>query len=207
MFAKYDPDDKGVINKDDFSDSLQGLNAPIEDDEMKKLLTIYDKNRDGKIDFNDFLTGKKFLNKNYLMSAFEGKKKKKKKGGRKGKKKGKFKLTMPICVEPEGMRSEDGGPPQMFIPRHIHFTDTGRFDRDKAPDHPLQDDSAWYLQQPEKTYISITDAAKSNDFDSLRNAFNNGKAVDTKDKYHKTPLMVSCANGNLKMVKFLLDNG
>ena len=60
------------------------------------------------------------------MSAFEGKKKKKgKKGGKKGKK-GKTKIPMPICTQPDGPRATDGGPPEIFIPKHIHFTDTGR---------------------------------------------------------------------------------
>jgi hypothetical protein len=67
------------------------------------------------------------------MSAFEGKKKKKKGGKKGGKKKGKFKLVMPVCVKEDGSRTYGGGPPEMFIERHVNFTDTGRFDRDKPP--------------------------------------------------------------------------
>jgi len=140
------------------------------------------------------------------MSAFEGKKKKKK-GKKGGKKKGKFKLVMPICTAEEGARTYGGGPPEMYIQRHIHFTDTGRFDRDNPPKHPLQDDSAWYLQQPERTYLNINDAAKSGDFDSMKNAFGRGLPADTRDKYYKTPLMVASAAGHITMVKFLIENG
>ena len=105
---------------------------------MLQLIALHDKSRDGKIEYNDFIAAKKWINKNYLMSAFEGKKKKKKKGKKGGKKKGKFKLVMPICTQDEGPRTFGGSPPEVYIPHHIHFTDTGRFDRDHPPKHPLQ---------------------------------------------------------------------
>ena len=105
---------------------------------MLQLAALHDKSREGKVEYNEFINAKKWINKNYLMSAFEGKKKKKKKGKKGGKKKGKFKLVMPICMQDEGPRTHGGGPPELYIPRHIHFTDTGRFDRDNPPKHPLQ---------------------------------------------------------------------
>lgn len=60
------------------------------------------------------------------------------------KKKGKTKVPLPIATREEGARTEGGNPPEEFVPRHIHFTDNTRFDRDLPPTHPLQDDSAWY---------------------------------------------------------------
>ena len=208
MFRRFDADGTGVIQKDDFSDGMQSLEAPLPEvpDELKRLLMAHEKTSNDVIDYNDFLAGKKYLNKLYLMSAFEGKKKKKK-GGKGKKKKGKTKIAMPICMLQDGPRAEDGGPPENFIPRHNHFTDTSRFDRDQPPQHPLQDDSAWYLHHPERTYVNISEAAKYADFDSLMNAFNMGVHVDQRDKYHKTPLMVACSLGNLAVVKFLLDHG
>ncbi|XP_071080411.1 ankyrin repeat and EF-hand domain-containing protein 1-like isoform X2 [Haliotis cracherodii] len=207
MFRKYDPDEVGSISKDDVVDTIIGLKAPADEDELKKIVSTHDKARDGKVDYNDFFAAKKWVNKNYLMSAFEGKKKKKKKGGKKGKKKGKFKLVMPICMQEDGARTFGGGPPEMFIPRHIHFTDTGRFDRDNPPTHPLQDDSAWYLKHPDKTYLNITEATKMRDFDSLKTAISKGIPVDTRDKYYKTPLMVACQGGLIDMARFLIENG
>ena len=206
MFQKYyDPDDEGTVGKNEFVDTLMSMNAPLSEEEIRKIAAAHDKG--GKIDYNEFIGGKKYVNKNYLMSAFEGKKKKGKKG-KKGKgKKGKFKLVMPICTSEDGPRTSGGGPPEMFIPKHIHFTDTGRFDRDAPPKHPLQDDSAWYLQHPEKTYININDAVRSNDFDSLKNAFQRGTPADTRDRYYKTPLMVAAGTGSITMVKFLIENG
>lgn len=207
-FTKFDADGTGQVPKEDFVETLQNSGAPLpEESDLKKILAAHDKGRDSAgIDYNDFLSGKKYINKQYLMSAFEEKKKKKKKGGGK-KKKGKTKIPMPICTQPEGPRAEDGGPCQMFIPRHIHFTDTGRFDRDKPPEHPLEDDSAWYLHHPEKTYINICDASKHKDIDTLTDALSSGTSVDTRDKYYKTPLMVASAGGNIEVVKFLVENG
>ncbi|KAK6183722.1 hypothetical protein SNE40_011147 [Patella caerulea] len=207
IFKNYDSDVTGYVNKEDFLDGLTDLNVPLEEEELTKIATLHDKSKDGKIDYNDFIAGKKYLNKNFLMSAFEGKKKKKKKGGKKGKKKGKFKLIMPICTQEDGPRTYGGNPPELFIERHIHFTDTVRFGRDKPPTHPLQDDSAWYLQHPDRTFININEAAKMGDYDSLKNAFSRGLPADTRDKYYKTPLMVACADGKLEMVKFLLLSG
>ena len=135
-----DLEESGKIGNSDFMDILTALQCPSEDDEVKKIITILDKSKEGRIDYNEYFLAKKWVNKNFVAAAFEGKKKKKKKG-KKGGKKGKFKLVMPICVQDEGPRQFGGAPPEMYIPRHIHFTDTGRFDRDLPPVHPLQDDS------------------------------------------------------------------
>ncbi|KAK7490166.1 hypothetical protein BaRGS_00018511 [Batillaria attramentaria] len=204
---EFDPDSMGTVPTHDFMDTVMGMQAPVEEDELKKLAALHDKSREGKIDYNDFIAAKKWIHKNFLMAAFEGKKKKKKKGKKGGKKKGKFKLVMPICTQDEGPRTLGGGPPEMYIPRHIHFTDTGRFDRDHPPTHPLQDDSAWYLQFPDRAYVNINEAAKIGDFDSLKSALARGVSIDTRDRFYKTPLMVACAAGHIEMVKYLVENG
>ena len=60
--------------------------APLPEDDTKKLLMAHEKAaKDSQIDFSEFLSGKKYVNKLYLMSSFDGKKKKKK-GGKGGKK-------------------------------------------------------------------------------------------------------------------------
>ena len=140
------------------------------------------------------------------MSAFEGKKKKKK-GGKGKKKKGKTKIAMPICTQPDGARQQDGGPPAEYQPRHIHFTDTARFDRDKPPEHPLQDDSGWYLNPPDKAYMSVNVASKHRDMETLKDALARGMHVDLRDKYFKTPLMIAAVNGRMDMVEFLVERG
>ena len=129
LFQKYDADAARTIAQDDFVEVLEGAGAPVpEDNDMKKILMSHEASRGGDISYEDFLTGKKYVNKLYLMSAFEGKKKKKKgKGGKK--KKGKTKIVMPICTQDNGPRTEDGGPPEVYAARHIHYTDTNRFDR------------------------------------------------------------------------------
>ena len=82
-----------------------------------------------------------------------------------------------------------------------------RFDRECPPDHPLQDDSAWYLDRPGKSYIKFTDAIKHSDMETIKDAFDMGRDVNVKDEYYKTPLMIACAAGNVDMVKFLLERG
>ena len=139
-FLSIDVEESSKVTHAEFMDVMAAQQCPTEEDDLKKIITLCDKNREGKIDYNEFFTAKKWVNKNFVASAFEGKKKKKKKG-KKGGKKGKFKLVMPICVQDEGPRMFGGAPPEMYIPRHVHFTDTGRFDRDAPPKHPLQDDS------------------------------------------------------------------
>lgn len=73
-----------LLFEDDFLEVLQSMSAPLPEDDTKKLLMAHEKNKEGQIDPNEFLGGKKYINKLYLMSSFEGKKKKKKggKGGR-----------------------------------------------------------------------------------------------------------------------------
>ena len=64
------------------------------------------------------------------MSAFEKKKKKGKKGKKGGKgKKGKFKIPLPICMDLDGPRRPDGGPPRKYLERSIQWCDRVRFER------------------------------------------------------------------------------
>ena len=102
------------------------------------------------------------------------------------------------------LKQEGGDPPAIYQPQHIHFTDTTRFNRDKPPDHPLQDDSAWYLKHPEEAFVNVCNAAHHGDVRTLLNAFKRGLPVDMRDKYYKTPLMVAAANGDIETCKFLL---
>ncbi|KAF6028163.1 ANKEF1 [Bugula neritina] len=208
QFKKFDPDSTGQIPKDDFLEVLQSLSAPLPEDDTKKLLMAHEKvGRDNLIDFNEFLGGKKYVNKLYLMASFEGKKKKKK-GGKGGKKKkGKTKIPLPIATKEDGPRTEGGNPPEEFVARHIHFTDNTRFDRDIPPTHPLQDDSAWYLKHPDRTFVNMNEAAKFGDFDTLRVSLEKGVPVDVRDKYYKTPLITACSQGNFNMAAFLIEKG
>eukprot|EP00795_Rhopilema_esculentum_P010503 gene10503-19218_t len=199
-FWKYDPEvdgaRKGKIGLQEFSSVLQSEDAPLTEDKLKHICNVHDTLKSEIIDYNLFLTGKKFINK-----------KKKKGGGGKGgkRKKGKTKILMPICTTPDGPRTKKGGPPACYLEKYIHFTDNTRFDRDNPPEHPIHDDSAWYLTYPDKTYMSVTGAAKISDLETLKNAFLRGTPVDQRDKYYKTPLMVACLEGHIEMVKFLIE--
>jgi hypothetical protein len=95
----------------------------------------------------------------------------------------------------------------VYQPKHLHFTDTNRFDRDRPPQHPLQDDSPWYLKHPERQFVHICDAANRGDLQTLLDAFKRGLHPDVRDKYYKTPLMVAASHGDIKTCKFLLECG
>jgi len=208
-FWKYDPESDGVrrgkIGLQEFISVLQANKAPLEDGDLKKICSLHDPLKSEIIDYNLFLTGRKFVNKLYTI---DGGKKKKKGGGKKGgkRKKGKTKIVMPICQTPDGPRTKKGGPPACYLEKYLHFTDNTRFDRDSPPSHPIQDDSAWYLTYPDRTYVNVTGAAKVNDIETLKNAFLRGTGVDQRDKYYKTPLMIACLEGHIEMVKFLIEH-
>ncbi|CAD5116189.1 DgyrCDS5105 [Dimorphilus gyrociliatus] len=204
LYNRLDVDGHGTVAKEDFVDGLENIGAPMPlEADMKKILQSHDK--EGRVDFNLFLTGKKYVNKQYLMSAFEPKKKKKK-GKGKGKK-GKTKIPLPICTQTEGPRTLGGGPPEVFVEEHLVHTDVGRFDRDRPPKHPLQDDSAWYLHKPDKAHMNIIQATVHRHYDTVQDALSKGVPVDITDKYYKTPLMVACQNGDLDMARWLIEKG
>ena len=102
IFVSHDNEQTGRISKEAFIDVLseEGFQNLIESEEMKKLILSHEKIKD-EIDYDLFLLGKKYINKQFLISSFEVKKKKKKKGKAK---KGKTKIVMPICLLDEGPR-------------------------------------------------------------------------------------------------------
>jgi len=187
---------------------------PMDEKTLLEILNKFDKNKNGMIDYNSFLTGKGLIHKTYLKGAYDpnkvGKKKKGKSSSAKGgKSKGgkATKVPMPVCFAPEGPRRDQGEPPEPFVPQFTYFTDPKRFDREHPPRHPLQDDSQWYMAKPDTTYINMNDAAKLGDLETIRHALELDYAVDTRDKFFKTPLMSACAAGNFNMVVYLLNEG
>ncbi|XP_006625836.2 ankyrin repeat and EF-hand domain-containing protein 1 [Lepisosteus oculatus] len=196
------------VSKENFVTVLQEKGAPVNLEEIQKIAMVHDKSREGCININEFFKGSKFLQKAFLLSSYATKTKKGKKGI-KGKKKGKFSIPMPICTLPKDLicRRDDGGPPQFMIESYQHYTDTNRFDRDHPPCHPIEDDSVWYIEEPEKNYANINYCARTGDFESLSLAFSQGVPVDVSDKFYKTPLMCACSSGNYEVAKFLISMG
>ncbi|CAF0882998.1 unnamed protein product [Adineta ricciae] len=194
----------GVISTESFQKIIEdeGLLSYIKAEDLKEICDKHEKERH-EFDYKAFLTGKKYLTKPYLMAAFAGKKKKKKKQ-KKGKK---SKPLLPIVVRDDGPRTSNGNPPMIYAPQHVHLTDHTRFSRDNLPRNPLEDDSPWYLDKPDKGYINLCDAAYRGDLQTMLDAFKRGVPVDITDKFMKTPLMVACAHGDIKTVQFLLTCG
>uniref|UniRef100_H0XAE4 Ankyrin repeat and EF-hand domain containing 1 n=1 Tax=Otolemur garnettii TaxID=30611 RepID=H0XAE4_OTOGA len=176
-------------------------------DQLLTIAQLHEKTRGAGVNVNEFFKGTKYLSKSYVLGSFGVKKKKK--GMGKKVRKGKFVLPLPVCVIPEEAfpRRQDGGPPYYMIETYSNVTDAHRFNRDHPPEHPIQDDSAWYIDDPGKVYENINFITKAGDLASLKKAFESGIPVDMKDNYYKTPLMTACASGNIDVVKFLLEKG
>lgn len=199
-----------VVPCQTFVSVLQDFQAPVNNEQVQKILLAHDKQKGGLINFNEFLKGLKYLPRTLVMACSEPKKKKKR-GAKTGKvkKKSKLNFPLPICILPPELvnRREDGGPPNFMIETHQFTTDPNRFDRDHPPRHPIEDDSAWYIDEPEKIYVNISYCVKNGDTESLKRAFRQKVPVDVKDNFFKTPLITACASGNYEMAKFLLDLG
>ncbi|XP_038607367.1 ankyrin repeat and EF-hand domain-containing protein 1 [Tachyglossus aculeatus] len=197
----------GTVTKEDFGTVLQENGAPIEPENIAIVAQLHEKLRGAGVKIDDFFKGTKYLQKPFLMASY-GPKKKKKGKARKGKK-SKFVLPMPVCIIPENLfpRRKDGGPPLYMIESYQNVTDFSKFNRDHPPIHPIQDDSAWYIDEPGKIYSSINYITRAGDLASLKKAFDEGIPVDMKDCFYKTPLMTACAGGNIEAVKFLLEKG
>ncbi|XP_019404649.1 PREDICTED: ankyrin repeat and EF-hand domain-containing protein 1 isoform X1 [Crocodylus porosus] len=195
----------GTVTKDDFISIIQEKCAFVDGEQIQTIAHAHEKTRAGGINIEEFLKGSRYLQKAYLIASFGPKKKK----GKRGKaKKGKFTIPMPICVIPENEcpRRKDGGPMYM-IETFQNATDSNRFSRDHPPEHPVQDDSAWYIDEPGKTFTNINFLVKAGDIASLKKAFEEGVPVDVRDLHYKTPLMVACGSGNMDAVKYLLEKG
>ncbi|XP_029318435.1 ankyrin repeat and EF-hand domain-containing protein 1 isoform X2 [Cottoperca gobio] len=198
-----------TVTTEMFISVLEELKVPVELDQIHKVISAHDKGGEGCININDFIKGVKYIPKPFLLSSYMPKKKKGEKGGKGGKKKGKFVLPLTICTLPPELmpRRPDGGPPHFMIETYYNCSDIRRFDRDHPPEHPIMNDSGWYIEKPEKVYVNINYCVKSGDLESLDLALNQGVPVDVQDQFYKTPLMVACSSGNYKVAQYLLDQG
>ncbi|XP_042297122.1 ankyrin repeat and EF-hand domain-containing protein 1 [Sceloporus undulatus] len=196
----------GTVSKEDFVSILEDMCPFVDPENIATIAQMHEKARGGGVNTEEFFTGKRFLQKAFLLSSYGPKKKKGKKA--KGKK-GKFVIPLPICVIPESSRPRrpDGGPPEYMIETYQNVTDSSRFNRDHPPEHPIQDDSWWYVDDPMKNFSNINYLTKDGDLSSLKKAFESGVPVDVRDHFYKTPLMAACASGNLEAVQFLLEKG
>ncbi|XP_045916463.1 ankyrin repeat and EF-hand domain-containing protein 1a isoform X2 [Micropterus dolomieu] len=201
-------DKSDTVTTEKFISVLEELKAPVELDQLHTVISAHDKGKEGCVNINDFLKGVKYIKKPFLLSSYMPKKKKGEKGG-KGAKKGKFVLPLPICTLPPELmpRRPDGGPPHFMIETYYNCSDIRRFDHDHPPEHPIMNDSGWYMEKPDKVYININYCVKSGDLESLDLAFSQGVPVDVKDQFYKTPLMVACSSGNYEVAQYLLSRG
>uniref|UniRef100_A0A672HHS3 Ankyrin repeat and EF-hand domain containing 1a n=1 Tax=Salarias fasciatus TaxID=181472 RepID=A0A672HHS3_SALFA len=199
-----------IITTEMFISVLEGLKAPVEPEQLHLVVTAHDKRREGCVNINEFFKGVKYIKKPFLLASYVPKKKKGAKGAKGGKKKKKKeKFALPICTLPPELmaRRADGGPPHFMIEKFCHCSDVNRFGSDRPPDHPIVNDSGWYMEKPDRAYINISHCVRNEDLQSLDLAFSQGVPVDVQDEFYKTPLMVACSSGNYEVVQYLLSKG
>ncbi|XP_016390701.1 ankyrin repeat and EF-hand domain-containing protein 1-like [Sinocyclocheilus rhinocerous] len=210
MHVKLSAPDAGLdkpvenISVENFVSSLQAHQAPVSNENLQRIILEHDKNRESVINVNYFFKGLKYLQKAFVISSYAPKQAKKGKGG-KEKKSGKSASSLPICTMPPEQISirEDSGLPNYMIENYQPFTDTKRFNPDRPPIHPIENDLAWYIDEPEKIYTNINYWVKTGDLESLSLAFTQQVPVDVKEQFFKTPLMTACRCGNCQVAKFL----
>ncbi|CAF0763809.1 unnamed protein product [Brachionus calyciflorus] len=77
--------------------------------------------------------------------------------------------------------------------------------------HKWTNDSKWYLTCKKRSKLEISNLVNSGDLVTLEKILsqkspkNINLLLNSKDKYHKTPLMLAVIKGNLKMIDFLLQ--
>ena len=203
-FKRLDPENTGMILETDFLEVLHDLKAALPGNEKvlenKLLHPIRVEDAKPKATYyRAFLDGRKLLPKKFLMSSYEPKVKKTK--PRKLPKTKDKPLT--ICMQPAS--ASDGG----LVPRHFLDTDWSLYDRDHPPDHPLRDDSAWYMDPIELQMIQLTTSVRQRDEHTIADAFydNPGTQVNMSDRYLRTPLMVAASVGDVDMVERLVKAG
>ncbi|NXC45941.1 ANKE1 protein, partial [Penelope pileata] len=196
----------GTVAKDDFISVIQKRCAFVDTEQIQTIAEVHEKSDSGVISPEEFFKGSKYLQKNFLITAFGPKGKKGKKGKKRGKKG--VAVPVPICIIPKSAcpLREDGFPVYM-IEAVQTIADSYCVNRDHPSAHPVHDDRAWYIDEPRKMYMNINFLVRAGDILSLQKAFEEGVPVDIKDKYYKTPLMAACASGNIDVVQYLLEKG
>ncbi|XP_073093034.1 ankyrin repeat and EF-hand domain-containing protein 1 isoform X2 [Manis javanica] len=197
----------GTVSKEDFVMTLEERQEFVTSEQLAAVAQLHEKILGAGVNINDFFKGTKYLSKSFVLGSYRPKKKKK--GMAKKAKKGTFVLPLPVCIIPDHVfpHWSNGGPPYYMIDTCKNVTDCSRFNRDHPPEHPIQDDLAWYIDDSGKVFSNINFITKAGDLASLKKAFESGMPVDIQDNYYKTPLMTACASGNIEAVKFLLEKG
>ena len=72
VLKEQDEERSGVIPSDKFTEVLQGIGVPLQSEEFDKLLKVYDKKGEGKLNYEDFLTEQKFIHAVSLFCMHNG---------------------------------------------------------------------------------------------------------------------------------------
>lgn len=61
LLREQDPTLSGSITTDVFTTTLESIGVPLSSEEMAKLLAVYDKKGEGKLNYDDLLTEQKYI--------------------------------------------------------------------------------------------------------------------------------------------------
>jgi len=61
VLKEQDVDKKSVLSTEQFTGALQGIGVPLGPEEFQKLIKVYDKKGEGKLNYDDLLTEQKFI--------------------------------------------------------------------------------------------------------------------------------------------------
>ncbi|XP_073725310.1 ankyrin repeat and EF-hand domain-containing protein 1 isoform X2 [Misgurnus anguillicaudatus] len=197
------------VPRETFVSLLHFHQAPVSNENLQKIITEHDENREGIINVNEFFKGLKYLQKTFVISSYAPKQSQKQGKKEKGEIKKKGALQFHVCtMQPETIcRQMDSRRPACMIEKYQPFTNTRRFSHGRPPVHPIEDDSAWYIDEPEKKYINIHSCVRCGDLESLSLAFIQNLPVDVTDQFQKTPLITACSCGNYQIAKLLIALG
>ncbi|CAL8361459.1 unnamed protein product [Gadus morhua 'NCC'] len=192
-----------------FSTVLKDHKAPLEEDQLLQIIQAHQQGGDQAMDLGEFFKGLGYLQKAFTLGSYDPKPEKKKKKAGKGPGRGKSVPPMPICVLPELLirRRPDVRHPEFMIEQRQPAIDSGFFVPGRRPRNAIEDDRAWYIDQPDQVFIHINHCVKTSDLESLSLAFSQGVPVDVQDRYYKTPLMTACSIINLEVARFLISMG
>ncbi|XP_020570354.1 ankyrin repeat and EF-hand domain-containing protein 1 isoform X2 [Oryzias latipes] len=198
-----------TVNLHTFMSVLTKLKAPVSPDSLHAVISAHDKKKEGLINTADFIKGVNYVKKDVLLPSRVPKKGKEEKGGKGGKKKGKCTPPFPIFILPlEKMpRRPNGGPPLFMIEKYHSRWDSRRFDSKHPPEHPIMNDSMWYMDNPDTEYVDINVCVENGDLETMDLAFSQGVPVDVQDTFFRTPMITACDSGSLEVVQYLLSKG
>lgn len=205
--------DNGKISKQDFINVFKmNMTNNIPEGVFNTLFTILisDINNSDLIELDSILNCKGFQN---LLNVYETDTKKYKNSKLKIhriKRKTKVKIGIPIKFKDSLNKTTSL---ELFQKKKFFCIDYLRFNEQNPTENILQDDSRWYINCPSSTFMEFANMVNQGDIEAISYLLHQQNTekdklvlLNSRDKYYKTPLMISAAKSDIKTVNYLLEN-